>query len=82
MIFPSHCTATKPDDLLPLLYKDICYQGDILEYKEDSGYDYEYFSPWTFHLFWDSVITLMWLFMRTFVRRQRKRNEMMKEVTR
>ena len=43
----------KPDDLLPLLYKDICYQGDILEYKEDSGYDYEYFSPWTFHLFWD-----------------------------
>ena len=62
----------KPDDLLPLLYKDICYQGDILEYKEDSGYDYEYFSPWTFHLFWDSVITLMWLFMRTFVRRQRK----------
>lgn len=62
----------KPDDLLPLLYENICFQGDILEYKEDDGYDHEYFSPWTFHLFRESVVTLLWLFMRTFVKRQGK----------
>lgn len=62
----------KPDDLLPLLQENIWFQGDILEYKEDGGYDHEYFSPWTFHLFRESVITLLWLFQRTFVKRQRR----------
>lgn len=60
----------RPDDILPMLCENIWFQGDILEYKEDSGYDHEYFSPLTFNLFWDSAVTLMLLLTRTFVKRE------------
>lgn len=60
----------KPDDLLHLLCGNIWYQGDILEYKPDSEYDQEYFSPWTFQIFWESVVTFAGLLTRTFVPRR------------
>lgn len=67
---PKPLHSYKPDDLLYLLRDNIWYQGNILEYKEDSGYDHEYFSPLTFHLFKDSAMALMGLFGRTLVKRQ------------
>lgn len=59
----------KPDDLLHLLDGKVWYQGDILEYKPDDGYDYDYFSPLTLQLLWESLAALMGLLRRTFLPR-------------
>lgn len=56
----------KPDDLVDLLADKLYFQGNLLDYKADSGADNGYFAPLTFKVITDSIAAALDLIARIF----------------
>lgn len=54
----------KPDDLLEVLGHVVFFRGNLLDYRADSGDEYNYLSPLTFRLMRDSATVLKELLVR------------------
>lgn len=59
----------KPDELVELLGDNICFEGNLLDYKNADGISYDYYAPMTYKIFCESASVLKKTFLRSILRR-------------